>query len=137
MIVGAVVTGITAVVLVVRRRRVEALFWVLAVGGVVVLDLPLKQAFRRASIGNTAGFSFPSGNAMASVAILAAFALTCPARLRTWTLAVGIPLVFVYGVALVYQLWHYPSDVVAGWCAALVWVMPLWFGLRRATEPGV
>jgi membrane-associated phospholipid phosphatase len=43
-----------------------------------------------------------------------------------------VPLVVAYGVLLVVQSWHYPSDIVAGWCFALAWAAGLWLVLRRA-----
>ena len=132
---GAAISIAAVVVLVANGRRLDALFWALAVGGVLALDLPLKQVFHRPPIDDRGGgYSFPSGNAMASAAIVAAIVLTFPHRWRRQALVVGVPLVAVYGVLLVVQSWHYPSDVVAGWCFALAWTTALWLGLRRATK---
>jgi membrane-associated phospholipid phosphatase len=132
---GAAISIAAVVVLVANGRRLDALFWTLAVGGVLALDLPLKQVFHRPPIDDPGGgYSFPSGNAMASAAIVAAIVLTFPHRWRRPALVVGVPLVAVYGVLLVVQSWHYPSDVVAGWCFALAWTTALWLGLRRATK---
>ncbi len=133
--VGAAIVVAALVVLLVRKRRAQALFWALAVGGVVAFELPLKEIFRRPPIGDHGGgYSFPSGNAMASVAIVAVIALTSSGRWRKRTLAVGVPLVVAYGVILIYQWWHYPSDIVAGWCLALAWVTGLWLVLRRTAS---
>jgi membrane-associated phospholipid phosphatase len=135
---GAAVAVVVVGVLLARRRRREALFWALAVGGVVALELPLKDIFRRPPLGDHGGgYSFPSGTAMAFAAILAAAVLTCPERWRRPIVAVGVPLAVVDVGVLVYQWWHYPSDVVAGWCVALAWVTALWLALSRAVgEPG-
>jgi hypothetical protein len=42
----------------------------------------------------------------------------------------------IYGAALVYTHSHYPSDVVGGWCVALVWTcgfaLLVWKGDRRS-----
>lgn len=133
MKVGVAIAGGAVILLYAKKRRGDALFWLLSVGGALALELPLKQIFRWPGVGNTPGYSFPSGNAILSVAILAAFALTCPARWRRLTLAVGVPIVIAHGAALVFQLWHYPSDVGAGWCIALAWVTGVWLALRRPT----
>ena len=118
-----------------RRKWGQALFWALAVGGVLAFDPLLKEIFHRPPIGNHGGgSSFPSGNAMGSAAIVAATALTSSPPWRRRALAIGVPIVVAYGVALVYQFWHYPSDVVAGWCIAVAWTTSLWLVLGRAVR---
>src|SRR5213592_2510755 len=123
--------------LLIRRRGREALFCVLAVGGVLALDIPLKELFRRPAWlppgsegGHGTEYVFPSGHAMGSVAILAAISLISKPRWSRLIIVVGLPLVVAVGVVLVYAWWHYPSDVVAGWCFALAWVTALWLVLR-------
>jgi undecaprenyl-diphosphatase len=128
--VGAAIGVVAVVVLLAKKRRLHALFWVLAVGGVLILDLPLKEIFRRPFLDpHGGGYTFPSGNAMDSVAIVAAIALTIPARWRRVAIAAGVLFVIGYGAVLVYQWWHYPSDIVAGWCVALSWASGLWLAL--------
>jgi membrane-associated phospholipid phosphatase len=128
---GVSVAVAAVMVLLTARRGSYALFWALAIGGDLVLDFPLKEIFRRPTLGGSgAGYSFPSGGAMVSVAFLLAVGLTASPRRRKCTLVVGVPLVVAYGLALVYAWWHYPTDVVAGWCIALAWVTGLWLMLR-------
>lgn len=134
MVAGAAIAVGVVIVLLTRKRWVHALLWVLAVGGGALLELLLKEIFQRPSLGGRPGYSFPSGNAMVAVAILAAVALTCPARWRKFVVAVGVPVIILYGAALVYQYWHYPSDVMGGWCIALAWVTLVWLALRRGTR---
>jgi membrane-associated phospholipid phosphatase len=131
-----VVVAVVAVALLLKaRKRRSALFWAMAIGGVLALDLPLKYAFRRPALGGTEGsYSFPSGNAMVSGALLLALVLSSSPRWRKWALVVGVPVIIAYGVALVYAWWHYPSDVVAGWCLAGAWVFCLWLMLHRRAE---
>jgi membrane-associated phospholipid phosphatase len=132
---GAAFAFGTVAVSLVRRRWALALFWTLAVGGVLGFDPLLKGIFDRPPIGDVGGgFSFPSGNAMASVVVVGAIALTSSRPWRRRTLAVGIPIVVAYGGVLVYQLWHYPSDVVAGWCIAVAWITALWVALGGAVK---
>jgi len=130
---GAAIAVGAVVVLLAKRRWGQALFWTLVVGGVLAFDPLLKEIFHRPPLGNHGGgSSFPSGNAMASVAIVAAIALTSSPPWRRRALTVGVPIVIAYGVVLIYQVWHYPSDVVAGWCIAVAWVTGLWLALCRA-----
>jgi undecaprenyl-diphosphatase len=64
------------------------------------------------------------------LAILAAITLVSPRRWAKAMLIVGLPLLVGVGVVLVYAWWHYPSDVVGGWCFALSWVTALWLVIR-------
>ena len=134
--VGAVLAAAAVLTLLKRRRRLFAAFWIIAVGGIVLFELPLKALFHRPPIGDEGGgYSFPSGNAMATVAIVAALVITSPAPWRRRAIVVGVPFVLAYGSALVYQYWHYPSDVLAGWCIAVAWVVAVWIGFR-VVNPG-
>lgn len=127
---GVILVVVVMVTLLLRKDRARALFWALAVGGVVVLEVVLKKAFERPSVGGKPGYSFPSGGAMGSVAIVAAATLLVEQRRRRLIAAVGVPIVLGYGVALVFGLWHYPSDVVAGWSLAIAWVTCVWLAFR-------
>jgi membrane-associated phospholipid phosphatase len=126
------IAAAAVIVLLTGRKTRFALFWAVAVGGVLALDVPLKDSFRRPELGGSGGgYSFPSGNAMASMAILVSVALTSSPRWRRWVIIVGAPVVVAYGAALVYAWWHYPSDVLAGWCIALAWTTGAWFVVLR------
>ena len=120
-----------------RGRRRDAVFSALAIGGVLALDPLLKHLFHRPAI-DSGGYSFPSGGAMVAMAVLAALLVTSPARLRPMVAAVGVPFVLGYGTLLVNLDWHYPTDVLAGWCLALAWVGAMWSVVTRgetATAP--
>ena len=109
-----------------RRSRGEALFWSLALGGVVVLDPLLKAVFQRPGLPPSQEFSFPSGQAMATLAAVAALAaLVASGRRRLLLLTAGGGLVLANGLVIVFLWWHHPSDVLAGWCLALSWVCAL------------
>jgi membrane-associated phospholipid phosphatase len=119
------------VVLAAARAYRRAAFWGLAIGGAVVLTRVLKETIERPEIGlRQAEYSFPSGNATVSLAgVVALVLLLPPSRLRRWIALAGAVAIPLYGLALVLLLWHYPSDVLAGWTLAISWVLALWFAL--------
>lgn len=130
------------VMLVVRRQTRYAIFWAAVVGGILLLDPLLKAIFKRPSIEpSDGGYSFPSGTAMLSMAMIAAIVL-CARRTLARMLLAALGAIFVlgYGISIVAHYWHYPSDVLAGWCVALAWVTALWVAIvrpRRGASPGV
>ncbi|HEY0016573.1 MAG TPA: phosphatase PAP2 family protein [Longimicrobium sp.] len=116
--------------LLVVRRRGNALFWAVAMGGAGVLNQSAKLSFRRArpelwqSPAPEHTYSFPSGHAMGSMALVAALAvLAWPTRWRWWAIALGGVFTLLVGFSRVYLGVHFPSDVVAGWSASLAWVL--------------
>lgn len=125
---------VVLIVLLRSHHRAAALFWLLAVGGAAVLNLLAKHAFARTrpdlwlSILPETTFSFPSGHAMQSMAVSTALIIFAwPTRFRYPALALVICFVFLVGMSRVYLGVHYPSDILAGWCASLLWVIGLRF----------
>ncbi len=114
-----------------RHTRTAALLAITMLG-VAALDVALKHAFHRprpvAFFGPTpSSYSFPSGHALGSLcfygilaAILAGRARGRGAKFCVWITAVL--LVEMIGLSRIYLGVHYPSDVIAGYCAATVWV---------------
>ena len=132
---GVIVLSLLVLALLVREKLRDALFLIAAVLGIALLEPLLKSAFERRPPGDSQGFSFPSGSAMASMAIVAALSfIAWPTRAR-WLVALGgAVFALAFGAAIVDLRWHYPSDVLAGWCIALAWVSGLWLVARvRAT----
>ncbi|MFD2271524.1 phosphatase PAP2 family protein [Undibacterium arcticum] len=71
-------------------------------------------------------FSFPSGHAMHSMAVVAALvALTWHSRWRWLVALIGVCFVFLVGLSRIYLGVHFPSDILAGWTASLTWVIGL------------
>jgi undecaprenyl-diphosphatase len=112
----------------------ESVLFVVTVAGAFALDMTLKYSFGRAR-PETSFFdtpiphspSFPSGHALYSVCFfgsLAAFAaLRAGAKWKRAALwAAGAFLAAAIGLSRIYLGVHYPSDVIAGYTAALVWV---------------
>jgi undecaprenyl-diphosphatase len=114
-----------------RHARTGALLAITMLGA-AALDVALKLAFHRprpvAFFGSTPNtYSFPSGHALGSLcfygilaAILAERARGRGAKFCVWATAVF--LVGMIGFSRIYLGVHYPSDVIAGYCAAVVWV---------------
>jgi undecaprenyl-diphosphatase len=114
------------------RRRAAVLLAVAALGG-EALDQILKLCFHRprpeAFFGLTVPptYSFPSGHALTATCFYGVLAALLAARTRPlagkaglWALAAA--LAALIGLSRVYLGVHYPSDVLAGYSAAVVWL---------------
>jgi undecaprenyl-diphosphatase len=114
------------------RRHAALLLAVAALGG-EALDQILKLCFHRPrpeaffGLMDPPTYSFPSGHALTATcfygvlaALLAARARPVAAKAGLWALAGA--LVALIGLSRVYMGVHYPSDVLAGYAAAVVWV---------------
>jgi undecaprenyl-diphosphatase len=84
-----------------------------------------------------ASYSFPSGHALLSFCLWGAGAALFSAdqnkrwvRIAIWTVAVI--LLVAIGYSRIYLGVHYPSDVVAGYLSALVWVLGVGIASRKS-----
>jgi membrane-associated phospholipid phosphatase len=138
------VGGLTAalgLVLLARREIRGAAFLVGAIAGAVVLSSIAKELVRRPPIeGPPDEYSFPSGSSTWVMATVIALTLLAAGRRRRVVAAVGLTIGVAYCAVLTFEQWHYPSDVLAGWCLALAWVAALWLvlfgGAGRAAAGG-
>ncbi len=128
--------GLLAALVVAGALR-RAAFWGLTVGGALLFTRVFKELIERPEIGvHQREYSFPSGNATATTAgLLALVLLLPPSRLRRIVAVAGAVTLPLYGVALVLLLWHYPSDVVAGWALGIAWVLALRLTLGDVSGP--
>ena len=109
-----------------RRRR--ALLFVTMIIGAELLEQVLKLVFARPrpvpffDLAAPVGYSFPSGHALVSCCFYGALAALAHGREALAWVAAAL-LVALIGFSRVYLGVHYPSDVVAGYAAAVVWVL--------------
>jgi len=144
---------VVAVFLFYRRGwRLSAALLAVSTGGSIVLTTVLKGVFQRArpelfDSGYQASFySFPSGHATVAVGFYGMLTVILAYRLRgaaRWAVAVsGALVVLLIGFSRLYLGVHYPTDILAGYLAALLWlvcvggVYALWLSVRglRAAE---
>jgi membrane-associated phospholipid phosphatase len=134
---GVLVAAALLAALVVAGELRRAAFWGLTVAGALLFTRILKELIERPEIGvHQREYSFPSGNATATTAGLLALVLLLPSsRLRRITASAAVVILPVYGLALVLLLWHYPSDVAAGWALGIAWVLALRLALGDVSGP--
>jgi len=126
-----------------KRRYRDALFFVLAVVGSLLVNMGAKAHYTRfrpelwESIAPEHSYSFPSGHAMGSASLATAVALLAwPTRWRWWVTVPALVFMLLVGMARVYLGVHYPSDIAAGWSAACAWVLAMhWLVASRAPPP--
>jgi undecaprenyl-diphosphatase len=117
------------------RWRHAAGWLAVSMAGALALDLALKHAFHRQRPQPFFGpplhsYSFPSGHALCSFCFYAVLAGLIADRVRSLAVRVAVGLaaasmVIAIGLSRIYLGMHYPSDVIAGYLAAAVWVATL------------
>lgn len=151
---GTLITLITlaAVTFLFMRRKHALMLMVMAsvIGG-ALLSTSLKQVFDRERpsvvphLMTVSSPSFPSGHSLLSaVTYLTLGALlarsTNNRREKTFLLTIAVLLTLLIGISRIFLGVHYPTDVVAGWCAGLAWatlcvMTTRWLQKRGAVEP--
>jgi undecaprenyl-diphosphatase len=150
-VLGLVVAAVFGFMLLQRQYGIAFLTLAATVGGSLLSAL-LKEIVHRGRPGVVPHLrevnspSFPSGHAMLSAVVyLTLGTLLCrvvPGRLtKLYCLVWAMMLTGLVGASRVYLGVHYPTDVLAGWMAGLVWALGCWavadyLRLRRGRRSG-
>ena len=116
----------------VRRRIEKSSFVLLSMVGAWILNDAAKGFYGRerpalwSSAAPAMYFGFPSGHAMASMALGTVLTvLAWRTRARSAVLSISALFVVAVSASRLYLGVHYPSDVLAAWLASLAWVLGL------------
>ena len=134
---------LAALAFLVHGWRRGALLVVITLAGAGLLNWLLKLSFGRVRPEPFFDYplpgspSFPSGHALFAASVFGGLAALLAPRLEhralriaVWTLAVL--LVLLVGLSRVYLGVHYPSDVLAGYAVAIIWITFVALGDRLA-----
>jgi|GEM_PF-1069454 len=115
-----------------HNRRSQATTLGIAAGGAIALNCLLKLLFGRARpalwdrLIHVGLHSFPSGHAMVSIVIYGFIGYILAKQFPQWRgriFALTFVLILAIGFSRLYLGVHWPTDVVAGYAAGLVWLM--------------
>ena len=137
-IVLTIGTAIVVVWFSTRRWGREAKLFVATMIGAALLNITLKLTFKRArptpffDLTPPETYSFPSGHSLASACFFGALAAILTARikkkrLRTIVWIVCATMFLAIGFSRIYLGVHHTTDVIAGFAAALIWILVVRF----------
>ncbi|MDB5176352.1 MAG: phosphoesterase, PA-phosphatase-like protein [Candidatus Saccharibacteria bacterium] len=130
--VSSVLTVTVAVLAVLFWKKRWHAFALVAfsIAGAAALNIVLKLVFERQRphlwdlLVHESTYSFPSGHAMLTSSLaLALIIVAWNTKWRWLVTVVGAVYVLAVGFSRMYLGVHYPTDIVAGWCVAAVWVI--------------
>lgn len=135
------ITAATIVYLLLIRRPGTAFLMFVAVAGGQLLSSLLKVGVDRprpeliSHLVNETSLSFPSGHAMLSAVTYLTLGSLAARFLRgratkIYVLSLAVLTTVLVGVSRIYLGVHWPSDVLAGWCAGFAWAMLCWLVAR-------
>jgi undecaprenyl-diphosphatase len=142
-----VTAAVSGYLLICRKYAALGLLLAATLGG-LLLSNALKERFDRPrpavvphkSLVMTS--SFPSGHSLNSAVVYLTLGsllagLSRQRRLKLYFFSVALLLTFLVGASRVFMGVHYPTDVLAGWCAALAWALLCGLVARRLRRRGL
>ena len=121
-----------------RKWGREARLFAITMIGAGLLNITLKLAFKRPrpvpffNLSPPETYSFPSGHSLTSAVFFGALAAILTARIKSKRVQVAIWIVatamfLLIGLSRIYLGVHYTTDVIAGFAAALIWILVVRF----------
>jgi undecaprenyl-diphosphatase len=121
-----------------RKLNHEAKLFAITMIGAALLNITLKLTFKRArpepffNLTLPETYSFPSGHSLASAVFFGALAAILTARIKSKRARVIIWIVSTVmflsiGFSRIYLGVHHTTDVIAGFVAALIWILVVRF----------
>jgi membrane-associated phospholipid phosphatase len=121
-----------------RKWTREARLFALTMIGAGLLNITLKLAFKRPrpvpffNLTPPESYSFPSGHSLTSAVFFGALAAILTARIKSRRVKAAIWIVstamfLLIGLSRIYLGVHYTTDVIAGFAAALIWILVVRF----------
>jgi undecaprenyl-diphosphatase len=121
-----------------RKMKREAKLFALTMIGAGLLNITLKLAFKRPrpvpffNLSPPETYSFPSGHSLTSAVFFGALAAILTARMKSKRVRIAIWIVstamfLLIGLSRIYLGVHYTTDVIAGFAAALIWILVVRF----------
>jgi undecaprenyl-diphosphatase len=140
VVLTLVLSGVTGFLLIQRKIAMMWLTLFTTLGGTGLAVL-LKDVIDRGRptvvphLREVTSPSFPSGHAMLSAIVYltlgSLLTQVVPGRLsKLYVLLWALVLTFLVGLSRIYLGVHYPTDVLAGWIAGLVWALLCWLLVR-------
>jgi membrane-associated phospholipid phosphatase len=136
---------VLAIAFLIRGWRRGAFLVIVTIAGAGLLDILLKLSFGRMrptpffEYPLPATASFPSGHALFAASFFGGLAVLVSHRVRHKLLRAAIwigtlAIIALIGLSRIYLGVHYPSDVLAGYAVATIWVAAVAFGDRLVTH---
>ena len=131
-------TILVVVRFVMQKWKREAKLFAITMIGASVLNITLKLAFKRPrpvpffDLSPPETYSFPSGHSLTSAVFFGALAAILTAQIKSKRVRLAIWIVstamfLLIGLSRIYLGVHYTTDVIAGFVAALIWILVVRF----------
>ncbi|WP_414625100.1 phosphatase PAP2 family protein [Calothrix sp. CCY 0018] len=126
------ISCIVMIFLLLSRKFASAFTLVIVTSGGIGLNVWLKNIFSRVRpalwerVVDAASYSFPSGHAMVSLVVYGFIGYLLIANFRSWSSGIlffTTLLILAIGFSRLYLGVHWPTDIIAGYAAGLVWLI--------------